>query len=99
MFALDRVIDERGQAVAAAQVLFRSGGVSGCLACQFVFLIRAQLETQTFDDALHDCVLHADDVARFRVDAFTPENLAGANIEELRSDAKPVAGPQESRSE
>src|ERR1041385_1610566 len=99
MFAQNRVIDERGQAVAAAQVLFRSGSVGSCLAREFVFLIGTQLETQALDDALHDRVLHADDVAGFRVNPLAPENLAGADVEELCRDAESIAGPKESRSE
>src|SRR5690348_12560828 len=99
MFAQDRVINERGQAVAAAEVLFRSGSVGSGLARQFVFLVGTQLQTQAFDDTLHDRVLHPDDIAGFSVDAFAPEDLTGANIEELCSDAQSIAGTKESRGE
>ena len=34
-----------------------------------------------FDDAVHDSVLHANDVAGISIDAFTPQNLACANVE------------------
>ena len=81
MLALDRVINERGEAVATAQVFFRSGSVGSCLSRELDFLIRTQLETQSFDDALHDRVLHADDVAGVGVDSLTPKNLARAHVE------------------
>src|SRR5262245_54571342 len=99
MFTLDCVIDKRREAVAAAQVLFRSSGVSSCLARQLVLLVRTQLEPQAFHDALDDRVLHADDVTRFSVDSFAPENLAGTHVEKLRSDTQSLAGLQKRRSQ
>jgi hypothetical protein len=93
------VINKSRQTIAAAQVLFRSRSVGSCLACQFVLFIGTQFEPQTFDDTLYDRVLDADDVAGFGVYSFTPENLAGANVEELCGYAEPIAGFQERRSE
>src|ERR1041384_89249 len=81
MFALNGVIDELCEAVAPAQVLFGGGGVRSRLPCQFVFFIRAQLESQAFDDAMHDGVLYADDVAGIRVDALAPKDFTRANVE------------------
>src|SRR6185437_1428384 len=97
MFALDRVIDKRRETVATAQILFGRRSVGGCLSRQLDFLIRTKLEPQTFDDPLHDRVLHADDVAGVRIDTLAPENLAGTNVEQLRSHTQPITGAKKSR--
>src|SRR5829696_10483678 len=99
MFALDRVIDKRRKAVASAHVLFRGGGIGRRAFGKLHFLVGTQFQAESFDDTLHDRVLHTDDVAGVRIDSFTPENLAGAYVEQLGADAQTIARAQKSRGE
>src|SRR6185369_15198860 len=84
MLTLDRVINKRRETVATTQVFFRRGSIGSCLSRELDFLIRTELESQSLDDALHDRVLHADDVAGIGVDSLTPKDLARSYVEELR---------------
>src|SRR5690349_24785980 len=99
MFAFDRVIDKRRETVAAAQVFFGSGSVGSRAFRELHFLVWTQLEPESFDDPLHDRVLDADYVAGVSVDAFTPQNLAGAHVEQLRRHAQAIPSAQERRRE
>src|SRR5688572_4188877 len=99
MLTLDSVVDEVGQAIAPAQVFFSGSRIGRRFTRELNFFIRPQLEPQSLNDALHDRVLHSDDVACVRIDSLAPENLAGPNVEQLCCDSQTISGAKKRRRE
>src|SRR5438132_11223278 len=77
----DGMIDISSHSVPSAEVFFVSGRVGRGVARQVNLLIGTKRQMQSVNYALADYVLHCNDVTRIRVDAISPNDIAGGYIE------------------
>ena len=97
MSSFEGVIDERGQAISASQILVRGGRVSSCSLGKLYLLVWTKLQPQAFHYAFYNRILHANDVAGIGIDALAPENLARTDVKQLGRYPQTIAGAQEGR--
>src|SRR5205814_9733392 len=92
-----RAKDESRETIAAAQVFVVSLRVNRPRLRQNLFLVGAQLKTQSIDDVLGDLVLHCDDVFGRSIDAIASDDFPALCIQHLRVNAKEAADSEKAR--
>src|SRR5688500_1503706 len=91
IFGSDGAEDKPRKQIASAQVLFvRSRVLRGRFGDSFLFS-RTQLQSQSFNNALRNCVLDRDHVSRGSINSITPQDVSRSDVEELCCDAEALA--------